>query len=360
MTYLEWAKRHTPARFELTVSGAPRVAVAECPAIADTLSTLVTGAYGDPVLTGLIADRYGVSPNSVLPASGTSSGNFVAMAVAAERGRKVAIEWPAYEPLLRVAAFQGLEVVRFRREVNDAFRPDLAEIAAALDRGVAAVVLSDFHNPSGRRCREEDMRAVADLCGHHGVKLIVDEVYRDFGYLRNGLPLGTAASLGDHVIATGSLTKVYGFGGLRAGWLLGSPSVIERARLVWDHLDVDLAAPSSSMAIQVLRNIGMFEDRTRRIREVGSAVYRGWIGKEARLGDCGDDGAIFGYVRLPDGVDSERFCAFLRAEFETQVVSGHFFEQRDHVRIGFGVPEVTLREGLRRISRALDEFPVDG
>lgn len=358
MTYLNWSKRHEPARFELTISGVPRVSVEEWPEIADDLSIRIVGAYGDPVLKELIAARYGVSADSVLPVAGTSSGNFIALALAAERGGVVAIEQSVYEPIVNVARFLRLEMIGFRRLADDGFRPDLDGVANSLDRGAVAVVLSDLHNPSGRRCPDDDLREISELCERHDALLIVDEVYRDFSHLYSNVPLGSAASLGAHVVTTNSLTKVYGLGGIRAGWMLASPELIKRAECIWDHLDVDLAAPSSSMAIQVLRNIDFFEERTRRIRAKGHSVYSEWLASESRVVDCGYDGAIFGYVRLPDGYDAEAFCSLLRSEFDTQVVPGSFFGAMDYLRIGFGGPVDVVAEGLSRISRALDVWMV--
>ena len=39
---------------------------------------------------------------------------------------------------------------------------------------------------------------------------------------------------------------------------------------------------------------------------------------------------------------------------ETTVVPGEAFDMPGHIRIGFGLDEDTLREGLRRIGQSLD------
>ena len=71
--------------------------------------------------------------------------------------------------------------------------------------------------------RERDFQRLAGL----GVPVLVDEVYRDF----LGPDAGpVAARYGEDMITTGSLTKVYGLGGLRLGWILARPLWIERMR----------------------------------------------------------------------------------------------------------------------------------
>ena len=352
--YLRWAKTHARARYELSSSGVPPVSGDEWPESPERVDTTVSGAYGHPRLIELIAIRYGVRPEQVLPVTGTSTANFIVLACAARGGGPVALEWPAYEPLLRVLELLGLVAVRFHRQASADFAPDVDQIRRLLRQGARTVILTDLHNPSGRLCPSDLLREVSDVCGEYGAHLVVDEVYRDFTHLNHGLCRETAARLGPHVIATSSLTKVYGFGGLRVGWLIGSPALVEQSRHVVDHLFVDLPAPSASLAIGVLDSIDHFAARTRAVYETGFRLFSRWIGQRRDVHWSGDDGAVFAYLRLPPGLMADDFCETLRTRYDTQVVSGSFFEQPDHIRIGFGIPADDLTAGLTRIGEALD------
>jgi len=50
----------------------------------------------------------------------------------------------------------------------------------------------------------------------------------------------------------------------------------------------------------------------------------------------------------------EPFLARLRAEYETTLVPGRFFDLPNHFRIGMGVDTEMFSEGLKRIARALE------
>jgi aspartate/methionine/tyrosine aminotransferase len=54
--------------------------------------------------------------------------------------------------------------------------------------------------------------------------------------------------------------------------------------------------------------------------------------------------------------DADKFIQLLRDKFETSVVPGRFFEMPQHFRIGIGGDTTQLRDGLERLSAALDEF----
>jgi hypothetical protein len=355
--YLRWAKTQKPARFELTVSGVTEVTREEARFTANDLDHTLRGAYGPPELNEIIAARYGAQPENVLPVTGTSTANFLALASAVPPGSRVAIEKPTYEPLIRTAETLGLEVTCFTRDADAGYRPNLAEIEASLSAGARAIVLSDLHNPSGVRCPDNDLRRIADACAAVGASLIVDEVYREMATLNRGLPIGTAASLGSHVATTNSLTKTFGFGPLRAGWIIASPETIGRAGAAFDTLAVNLPGPSASLALAVFRRIEAFEERTRRIWRESLDTFSTWAQSERRLVFPPNDGVTFAYCQLPDGVLAEPFCEFLVEKFDTRVVSGVFFGDPDFIRIGFALPPDVLKEGLQRLSAALDAFP---
>jgi hypothetical protein len=61
------------------------------------------------------------------------------------------------------------------------------------------------------------------------------------------------------------------------------------------------------------------------------------------------------FTRLRKG-NVDEFCGLLSEKYETSVVPGRFFEMPQHFRIGLGGEPETLREGLERLGRALDEW----
>jgi aspartate/methionine/tyrosine aminotransferase len=188
-----------------------------------------------------------------------------------------------------------------------------------------------------------------------GAWLIIDEVYLDYMHANRGGELRTAASLGPHVIATSSLTKVYGLGGLRAGWLMSSPEITERVRDAMDHMMVNNASPSMNLAIRALENADRLCDRTRRIYETGRPIVERWLRSRPDLTCAGDDGAVFVFITLPDGVDDRHVLELLVSKYDTVVVPGSFFGAPGHIRVSFILPESDQTEALDRLGRAIDQ-----
>ena len=357
--YLHWAKTHPRARFELTNSGVPAAGVQDIGGLGHWRDLEVQGFYGEPDLIEGIAALRSVAPQRVLPVVGASMANFIALACSASAGDRVLIETPVYDPLVRAARFLNLVPVPFARQPERHHRPDLDAVQRGLAAGARAVMLTDLHNPSGLRCPDDDLERLAVMTADHGANLIIDEVYLDYAVINAGQARPGAAGrgqLGNHVVTTDSLTKVYGLGGLRAGWIIADPEVLGRAGEVLDLLNVVNPVVSARLATQAVRHIAGLARRCRQIYSAGHPVYTSWLASRDDVVGYGNDGALFGWLRLAPGVGADRLTELLAKQYETHVVSGSFFGCQDHIRIGFGLPADTLADGLDRVGTALDEL----
>jgi len=354
--YMAWAKTHPRARYELSGSGAPAAKLADFDGRIDDDRLDHDGMYGEPELIQAIAAWRGVSPERVMPFVGTSLANFVALACMGAPGDLVLIETPAYDPLIRAARFLGLRLGSVARAADQGHQLNLDEVRGGLANGAKAVALTNLHNPSGQPCNEDDLERVASWCAAQGAMLLVDEVYLDYAVVNRGRLRSRTAALGDHVVITDSLTKVYGLGGLRAGWILAAPAVLARARRVVDLLNVVNPVISARLAVQAIGRIGRLADRCRQFYTVGRPVISAWLAARGDVTAYEDHGALFTWLKLPDGVSSDRLAYLLRAEYDTNVVPGSFFGCDDHIRVSLALPGPELGEGLNRIGAALDRL----
>ena len=354
--YMFWAKTHRRARFELTASGLSTAALEDFDGQSASLELEPAGPYGEPDLIEGIARLRGVEPDTVLPVPGASTANFIALACAANRGERVLIESPAYDPLPRAARFLGLRPVFFERQPGQRYAPDLDAVERGLRNDARAVLLTNLHNPSGLVCPDALLRQLAQLTGKHGAQLIVDEVYLDYARLNSGSNPLRAAGLGEHVITTDSLTKVYGLGPLRAGWLIAHPRVLERARQVLDLLNVVNPVASARLTRHALDRLDRLAQRCRQAHATCYPTVSSWLATRDDLVDCGHDGALFAWLRLTESVRASHLADLLAVEYDTNLVPGTLFGSDDHVRIGFDLAPQDLTAGLERVGIALDRL----
>ena len=80
------------------------------------------------------------------------------------------------------------------------------------------------------------------------VLVFVDETFREFA----DDPAPMARSFGDNVIVAGSMTKYYGLGDIRVGWLIAEKKIMERVRALNKWVSIDIAPLSCMIAVQAL------------------------------------------------------------------------------------------------------------
>ena len=146
-------------------------------------------------------------------------------------GDEVLVEHPTYEPIYRIAEGVGARVTRFERSPGERFALDPDRVAAALTPRTRVIALTNLHNPGGVRASDEALRAIGSLAERNGAHVFVDEVYAAFDAMcdARGAWTGSARRLGRNIVVASSLTKVYGLGAHRIGWLLAPSEVIARA-----------------------------------------------------------------------------------------------------------------------------------
>ena len=351
--YMEWSKTDRKARFTLSQSGILPVTLGELGVSLDDLSLSPPGGYGWRPLVEAIASWRGLAPDRIVTASGTSGANHLAMAALIESGDEVVVEDPVYEPMASLARYLGARLQPMPRRRENRFRLDPDDAVHAIGPKTRLVLVSNLHNPAPVAIDEATLRALGAAAARVGARVLVDEVYLDAAF-EQAPP--SAASLGDEFVVTTSLTKVYGVGGLRAGWIAAEPGLASRLWLLKNLFGVDDAHPAERLARVALDKRGMLLARTRRILDANRAVWHNFLAGRAE--DLDDAPSPIGTTAFPglrhgDGDTLERV---LRARHETSIVPGRFFGAPDHVRIGLTSEPTEFAQGIERLGLALDDL----
>jgi aspartate/methionine/tyrosine aminotransferase len=347
--YMHWAKFKPPVRFSLTGSEVPHFRMDSLPI---TIADLDLDGASHPRYTPLreaIAHRYGVSPDHVVASDGTSMANFVAMAAIVFPGDEVLIERPTYEPLLGAASFLGAQITRFERRPENEFKIDFD--ALPLNERTRLIVITNLHNPTSALIEDEDLRLLGDRAKQVGARILVDEVYLDSAVP----PRKSAAHLGPEFVCTNSLTKVYGLSGLRCGWILAEPELVERMWRVNDLFGVNQAHPAERLACIAFDHIDKVIGDTPAMLARNRQRWNAFAGSRDDLECMAAEHGIVAFPRWLGG-NAERLDTHLRSRYDTAVVPGKWFEMPDRFRVGFGYPTDQFEEGLQRLGAALDDL----
>jgi hypothetical protein len=349
---MEFAKLHSAARYNLATSGMMSYPLTELPVRIEDLEINGPTLYGFAPLKQRLALRYGCGEENVVTAIGTSLANHLAMAATFEAGDEVVIEEPTYELLLTTAEFLGAKVRRFTRRATNQFAIDPAEVRKAITPRTRLIVITNLHNPSSVLVSDDVLGEIGSIAASVGAHVLVDEVYLEALWEKRPR---TALHLGENLVVTSSLTKAFGLSGVRCGWILAEASLAERIWRINDLFGVNHAYPAELISVIALDHIDRIEQRARAILDANQIALRSFLASRKDLETVQPGVGTTVFPRMISG-NVDAFDRFLRDKYETAVVPGRFFEMPEHFRIGLGGDPQMTREGLERLSDALDEF----
>ncbi|MBM3464012.1 MAG: aminotransferase class I/II-fold pyridoxal phosphate-dependent enzyme, partial [Armatimonadetes bacterium] len=297
--YMEWAKSHIDdpgVACSLARSSIDHLEPADLGMDLDGLSLTCHTAMGLPALVDALGRRYGIPERRLLLTAGCTLGNFLLTAALVRPGDRVIVERPVYEPLWRNVQAVGGRIAWLRRD--DDYHINLKRLDRMLRTPTRLVIFTNLHNPSGRFTPPETVREIGALACRSGARVLWDEVYLD-GYPGTVTP---AACLDPRTsMSTISLDKIYGLGGLKVGWCMAPPAVIERARRVADILLPCNAPLLERIAVPAVERMDALRAGHLEIAEKGKRIVEDWLARRDDLDWSRPDGGFVGFARFRDG-----------------------------------------------------------
>jgi len=356
VNYMDWAKT-VPARFAYNLCASGINLLASSDELKISTDDILLGGdnfFGYAPLRTEISAWYGVPEKNIFITQGTSLANFLIAAAEVQPGDEVIVEQPAYEPLLTIFEPLGAVVRRILRRPENNYAVDIDELKKILTKKTKLIVLTTLHNPTGMRMTEQQLREVGTIAASVGAWVMVDEVYQDF--LGENIP--PAFLLGSNFITTSSLTKVYGLGGLRVGWVFAPERLVRRMYEINNNMGVNNPFPADHLGYVLMKNgsAGLIAKRARERAKKHWGIVKEFISNRGDLSIVEPSAGIICFPRFRTGVSSKAFAEHLQGKYQTVVAPGYFFEDDGGFRLGFGCEENILRDGLSRLANALDDF----
>jgi aspartate/methionine/tyrosine aminotransferase len=306
--------------------------------------------YTPPDIKSKLAEHYGVSPDMVMAVPGGSSfANFLLAALVLRPGDEVIVETPVYDALPGVAELYGCVVRYVTRAWESNYDVEMDALRSLVTFGTRLILLTNPHNPSGIELSDDRMRDLADFSAETGIPILVDEVYLDHVPDRPA-----AAAYGPGLIHTGSITKVYGLGTWRFGWLIAESDIVRRAERVYDLMGVSQPTVVTWFAQQLLPRLGAMRAKIRKLYDNRNAMVDRFV-RENSLFWVRPRYCPFGFIRLPEGMEGGALASRLLEDRGLAVAPGHFFYSPGWLRLGWTEPEETVARGLEILAGGLRE-----
>ena len=311
--------------------------------------------YGQPrgdealrgALSALYAARYGVEvpAERFVITDGALGGLLAAFSVLAGPGDEIVFPATCFPPYRLLARIVGAMPVDAPMTPHDTI--DVAALRRRLGPRVKAIVVNSPSNPLGAITPRHELEQLVDL----GVPIVSDEVYDAFGFAGE---VTSVLQLSDRHVVVSSLSKVFSLPGLRVGWVIAPPAVVEAVIDFKATANVTTSLPAQCIARRALDAHGEL-----------IAAHRAWVGRgrelfiatSAELGlrlSALPQGGYFGRIDVGDQaveplidrlLDEHNLAVFPTQDFSTPTPAW--------LRVNFACRPEQLVDTLGRIARAL-------
>jgi len=202
-------------------------------------------------LTKKIADFEGVKQENILMASGSSPLLMAAALTYSKPGGNIITGDPSYEDLPSKATRVGEKWVKVPLTAD--FKLDLEAMEKAIDENTGLVYICNPNNPTATVLDTAKLKSFCERVSKR-VPVFIDEAYIDYLPDPQGTTLIPMVNTGANIIVARTFSKLYGFAGLRIGYIVTQPDIIKK-------LSVHTEASMSITATTLQAALASYQDR---------------------------------------------------------------------------------------------------
>ena len=312
---------------------------------------------GDDLLRAAIAEMYQpaeITAENVLITTGASEAIFLAFHALLDPRDVALVCRPVFQSVRELPLLIGATLEFYDYVEHDNFRPNLAVVHDALRRPSPPKLLfmNTPHNPTGRVIEAIDLRALLAEAQAAGVSVVINEMYSGVS-LPSSKPITSGLTFDSRAIVIAGLSKVFGLGGLRIGWVVGPKNFIQKCK-EWRYYTT-LAPPAilQKLGEIAVRNRAPILKRTQGIVQQNYEMALRWLDDrkdyfETVIPDAGQ----LMLIRLKGDIDTEEFVRELATKALVLLIpcTTCFDMPQGYLRLGLGMEPSRFTQGLERLS----------
>jgi threonine-phosphate decarboxylase len=192
-----------------------------------------------------LAKYHSLSPDFITIANGSTE--LIYNLATLLRGKKAVIISPSFSEYVRALDQHNWEIQHVILSPENGFSIDIGLLEQVLSGGADLLFLCNPGNPSGVLYSQVVIEQICTLCRSTGTFMILDEAFMDFSEETSSKNMIAHA---DNAVVLRSMTKFFGFPGLRLGYAVSNAEFAERLDLMggpWNVNSLALAAGAAAL-----------------------------------------------------------------------------------------------------------------
>jgi 2-aminoadipate transaminase len=323
-------------------------------------------AAGYPPLRRYLASyllRFGVEarPEEILIVNGSQQGFDLVARTLLDPGDFVAIEQPSYPRAMQVFRSFGAELLSVPVGPDGL---DVGHLERLLERQEPKLLYCQpsAHNPTGLTMGLAARRRLLDLAARHRLPIVEDGFDGTLYYGERPPGPLKALDVSGLVVYIGTFSKIL-FPGLRLGWIVAPPQLIERLEMAKQLADIHTSPLIQAAVYHFCQRRLLDRHQVRALKEYGrrrDALLEG-LRAHMPVGVTWTEtrGGFSLMLTLPEGMDAAALLPRANARGVTFTPGNAFFVDgggERMLRLSFSsLPLVQVAEGVRRLAEAIRE-----
>ncbi len=269
----------------------------------------------------------GVDPEQIFLTTSTSEAYSFLFRLLCDPGDEVLIGQPGYPLFDFLAQLDNVQLIPYELFYDHGWHLDLQALRRRITPRTRAIAVVHPNNPTGHFTRAQERAAIEGLCREHGLALLVDEVFLDYGHA--GRDAGQSFANGSHLVPTfvlSGLSKVAALPQMKAAWMacFAEQEALMRLEVICDTF-LSMSAPIQHALPSWLSARGVLQRQIRERVERNLGTLDAALRRQTLVNRLDVEAGWYAVLRVP-GLQSEEETALqLLLERAVVVHPGGFF-----------------------------------
>lgn len=221
-----------------------------------------------------------ITPDDVVITAATTGANALMFQALLSPGDHVVATFPVYDPIVKIPQAIGAKVEFLLLEEKNGWQIDVQILKSMLKSSTKMLILNNPHNPTGTAMPTSTQEEIVELAKERNIIIFCDEIFRPLWHAdEKPLSMIEHSSTYDRILVTGSLSKAWGFAGVRIGWIVTQNAEFRKRILTMrDWLVDEVSEADKVIAKEVLsercsrnildKNLGYAKENLKTLREM--------------------------------------------------------------------------------------------
>ena len=284
------------------------------------------GLQSEGELKKVFAKHVGVDPSNILITQGSSETLSIAALAYGLHGGEIVTPWPTFEGLPRYA--ETIDATVHKVPLDADLGHDFAAMDRRITNAVNLVFVCNPNNPTSTLAPNGKIRDFVSSVQHRAL-VVVDEAYHDFVDDPTYKSMVDLVLKGENIIVSRTASKIHGIAGLRIGFAIARPDIIERLDPLATGTPNAFGMHAAIASLQDTAYQDFVKARNREGRELLMSSLKG-MGKRVAPSQTN-------FVFFQSGLPVEKVQAAMRAK--GYLIGRAFPPYNDWARVSIGTPD---------------------